>query len=266
METGNNRKAALVTGAASGLGYEFAVLLAQDGYDLLLVDINESALAQAKQKIAVAHSVRIDSFIFDLSKPQVAAEIYARIQNRNVEVLINNAGFGLFGYFSETEWKTEEAMIQLHVMTLTHLTKLFLKDMLAKGKGKIMNVSSLAAFQPGPLMAVYYASKAYILSFSEAIANEVKGTGVTVTVFCPGLTKTNFQSRAASISNAKESKINFHTISPQDVARYGYEAMKAGKRLAIQGFFNKLTSMLPRFVPRSVSLSMVRRIQEKLRE
>jgi len=146
------------------------------------------------------------------------------------------------------------------------LTKLILKDMLVKKSGRIMNVSSLAAFQPGPLMAIYYATKAYILSFSEALANEVKGTGVSVTVFCPGLTKTGFQGRSARLSGVKESTINFRTPSPQSVANYGYEAMMAGKSVAIQGWVNKLTALLPRFVPRSFATAMVRRIQEKLRE
>ncbi len=230
------------------------------------MDIDRDGLEKAKKLLEQQYSVSVDILTTDLSQPQVSAEIYAAVNGRRIEVLINNAGFGLFGFFSETDWQNEEAMIHLHVLTLTHLTKLVLKDMLKAGSGKIMNISSLAAFQPGPLMAIYYATKAYILSFSEALANEVKGTGVTVTVFCPGLTKTGFQGRAARLSNSKESNINFRTISPQAVALYGYNAMMAGKPVAIQGWMNKLTALLPRFVSRSFATAMVRRIQEKLRE
>lgn len=255
-----------MTGAASGLGLEFSHLLARDSFDLLLVDIDQGKLIQAKEMLEYEYSASVDILVFDLSKPQVAANIYAVVKERKIEVLINNAGFGLFGFFSRTDWQMEEAMIHLHVLTLTHLTKLILKDMLAKKSGSIMNVSSLAAFQPGPLMAIYYATKAYILSFSEALANEVKGTGVTVTAFCPGLTKTNFQKSAATLSGAKESTINFRTPSPRAVVHYGYKAMRAGKPVAIPGLVNKLTALLPRLVPRAFAVSMVRRIQEKLRE
>jgi uncharacterized protein len=260
------KKTALVTGAASGLGFEFSHLLARDSFDLILIDIDRDGLAKAKVLLEQQYSVSVDILRFDLSKPQVAAEIYSAVKGREIEILINNAGFGLFGFFSKTAWQTEEAMINLHVLTLTHLTKLILNDMLQQKSGRIMNVSSLAAFQPGPLMAIYYATKAYILSFSEALANEVKGTGVTVTAFCPGLTKTGFQGTAAGLSGAKESRINFRTPSPQAVAHYGYKAMNAGKPVAIQGLLNKLTALLPRFVPRAFAVSMVRRIQEKLRE
>jgi len=260
------KKAALVTGAASGLGLEFSHLLARDSFDLILVDIDRNKLGEAKEILEAKYGVNVDILHHDLSTPQVAAKIYAAVKGREIEVLINNAGFGLSGFFSKTNWQAEEAMIHLHVLTLTHLTKLILKDMLEKKSGSIMNVSSLAAFQPGPLMAVYYATKAYILSFSEALANEVKGTGVTITVFCPGLTKTGFQGKAAQLSGSKESRINFRTLSPQAVALYGYKAMNAAKPVAIQGFQNKLTALLPRFVTRAFAVSMVRRIQEKLRE
>lgn len=256
----------MVTGAASGLGLEFSHLLANDSFDLIMIDLDHAKLKEAKVIIEEKYKAAVQTLVFDLSKPQVAVEIYDVVKNRKVEILINNAGFGLFGFFSETDWKTEEEMIHLHVLTLTHLTKLILRDMLSRGKGRIMNVSSLAAFQPGPMMSIYYASKAFILSFSEALSNEVKGTGVTVTVLCPGLTKTNFQKKAAALSNSKESSVSFAKVSPQDVARYGYRAMMRGKRLAVPGLINKLTSRLPRFFPRSFTIAIVRRIQENLRK
>ena len=173
------------------------------------------------------------------------------IKETQIDVLINNAGFGLFGTFSETDWERKLEMLQLHIITTTHLTKLLLKGMLEQGSGKILNLSSLAAFQPGPLMSLYYASKAYILSFSEAIANELKGTGVTVTVLCPGQTNTSFQ-RVVSNSSS-DNKIGFNVASPKDVARYGYKAMMKGNTIAIPGRFNKFLASLHRFVSRGMA-------------
>ncbi len=179
-------------------------------------------------------------------------------------MLINNAGFGLFGTFVETDWQREAAMLNLHIMTTTHLTKLILKGMVERGAGKILNMSSLAAFQPGPLMAIYYASKAYILSFSEAIANELKGTGVTVTVLCPGQTKTSFQEVVSE--KTSENKINFNMGCPKEVAAYGYKAMNKGKVVVVPGSINKFLSKLPRIMPRNAAANIVRKIQQKNRD
>lgn len=265
MET---NKTAIVTGAASGLGLELALLLAKDSYDLILIDIDKNNLEKAQQKIASVYKVATQLLVKDLSQPNVAEAIYQAVNGRPIDVLINNAGFGLFGTFSDTDWERESQMLNLHIMTTTHLTKLLLNDMVERGTGKILNVSSLAAFQPGPLMALYYASKAYILSFSEAIANELKGTGVTVTVLCPGQTDTGFQdvvSDSASDSSS-DNKIGFNMASPNDVARYGYKAMKRGKTVAIPGRINKLLSIIHRFVTRSMATKIVRNIQEKNRD
>lgn len=259
-------KIGLVTGAASGLGYEFSNLLANDSYDLILIDINEFKLNDSKQKLEEHHNVKVNTIICDLRTPKIAESVYEEVKNKNIDVLINNAGFGLFGFFSETDWEIEESMIFVHVLTMTHLTKLILKDMIFRGSGKILNVSSLAAIQPGgPLMAVYFATKAYILSFSEALANEVKGTGVTVTVLCPGQTKTNFENAAASNSNTKVSKIKPFTADPVKVAVYGYNAMKAGKSNAIPGIMNKLIVLLLRLLPRRFTVQLIRKIQIRIR-
>jgi hypothetical protein len=262
-----NRKKgnALITGAASGIGFELAKLLAKDGYSLLLVDLDEKTLNEAIAQLQRLSDVELVPIVQNLSSPGAALALYEKCKTYNPEILINNAGFGLFGFFSETPWDAENAMIHLHVFTLTHLTKLILPDMLKAGRGKILNVSSLAAFQPGPLMAIYYASKAFILSFSESLSNEVKGTGVTVTVLCPGLTKTNFQRQAAALSGSRQSSMTFATTSAAEVAQQAYKAMLSGKRLVIPGLFNQVTALLPRFVPRSFTLAMVRRIQDKLR-
>jgi uncharacterized protein len=259
------RKNAIVTGAASGLGYEFSKLLAEDSYHLILIDIDGSRLQKAKMELEQKYKVEVDLLVCDLSEARCVMEIYSKVNHLNIDVLINNAGFGLYGLFNLTEWQKEEKMIHLHILTLTHLTKLILIDMIARGSGRIMNVSSMAAFQPGPFMSVYYASKAYILSFTEALSNEVKGTGVTATVLCPGQTKTNFQKTVASYSDTKL-PTNQNLTDSTWVANYGYKAMKSGKSVAIPGMLNKFLVQLHRIMPRGISLSLIRSVQEKMRK
>ncbi len=257
-------KTALVTGAASGLGYELAFLLIKDDYNLVLVDIDAPKLKEVKQFFNKEYKNTVTILVKDLSQPDVAQEIYNEVKQLPIiDVLVNNAGFGLFGTFANTDWKRESEMLHLHVLTTTHLTKLILPAMISRKSGKILNISSLAAFQPGPMMSMYYASKSYILSFSEAIANELKGTGVTVTALCPGPTKTLFQQTVSN--NCSENKISFNMACASDVALYGYNAMKKGKTVAIPGVFNKFLSTIPRFVTRNMATRIVRNIQEKNR-
>lgn len=257
-------KTALITGGASGLGYELALLLAKDGYNLILIDIDAEKLQEVKQGIETDFAVNVQIYAKDLSVVNISEEIMLELKGLPIDVLVNNAGFGLFGSFWETDWEREKQMLHLHVITTTHLTKLVLKDMIQRGSGKILNLSSLAAFQPGPLMSLYYATKGYILSFSEAIANELKGTGVTVTALCPGPTKTSFQKVVSNASS--ENKITFNMANAKEVAAYGYKAMNKGKVYAIPGKFNKLLATLPRFIPRNTAATIVKRIQEKNRE
>lgn len=257
-------KTALVTGGASGLGLELALLLAKDAHNLVLIDIEAEKLKEAKQQIESDYSVGVQILTKDLSQVNISEEIMAELNGLEIDVLVNNAGFGLFGTFLETDWKREEQMLNLHVMTTTQLTKLVLKGMIARDSGKILNLSSLAAFQPGPLMSLYYATKGYILSFSEAIACELKDTGVTVTALCPGPTKTSFQQVVSSSSS--NNKITFNMASSKDVAAYGYKAMNKGKVYAIPGRFNKLLATLPRIMPRNTAATIVKKIQEKNRE
>lgn len=254
----SQNKIALVTGAASGLGYEFSLLLAHDNYTIIMVDIDKDKLEKAKEIIQFTYDVKIKILVKDLSKPNVADEIFEDI-NVPVDVLINNAGFGLFGFFAKTKWQRECDMLNLHVNTTTRMTKLALKSMIRKGHGKILNVASLAAFQPGPFMSIYYASKAYLLSFSQAIANELKGTGISVTVLCPGPTRTSFQEVVSS--NSSKNRIKFNMASAREVARCGYTAMMKGRTVAIPGMFNKFLAFLPRIVPRSIAANIVRKIQ-----
>ncbi|HEX7414176.1 MAG TPA: SDR family NAD(P)-dependent oxidoreductase, partial [Bacteroidia bacterium] len=183
-------------------------------------------------------------------------------QNIKVDYLINNAGFGDFGMFYETDWNKELHMINLNITTLTQFTKLYLKEMVQRKSGKIMNVASTAAFQPGPTMAVYFATKAYVLSFSEAIGNEVRDKGVTVTALCPGATESGFMAAAAM----EESKLFKGKKIPtsREVAEYGYIAMINGKSVAIHGLMNYIMANAVRFVPRNWVVNLVRKIQEKV--
>ena len=259
----SNTKTALVTGAASGLGYELTLLLAKDDYNLILVDVDAENLEKTKTEIEQTFNVEVIALTKDLSRPNIAKEIIDDIDNAPIDVLINNAGFGLFGSFYETNWERELAMLHVHIITTTHLTKLVLEGMIERGSGQILNVTSLAAFQPGPLMSIYYASKSYMLSFSEAIANELKDTGVTVTALCPGPTKTSFQETVSE--NTCDNKITFNMACAKDVASYGYKAMTKGKTYAIPGGFNKFLATLPRFITRNGATNIVRKIQAKNR-
>jgi len=194
---------ALITGATSGIGLELASLAAQDRHDLVLVARQRERLESVGRGLAEEYGVRVSVLPKDLSDPSTPPQIGRDLAARGiaVDVLVNNAGFGVYGLFAETEIDRELEMIQVNVVALTHLTKLILAGMLARRLGRILNVASTAAFQPGPLMAVYYATKAYVLSFSEALANETAGTGVTVTTLCPGPTPTGFAERAGSLRN-----------------------------------------------------------------
>jgi len=260
-------KTALITGASGGIGYEFAKLLAKDCAVLVLVARSLDRLLEVKKELESISdvSVSVMTIAKDLSKPGVAEEIYRELKNENisVDILINNAGIGNLGKFADTDWQKDAEMISLNIVALTHLTKLFVKGMIERRSGKIVNVASTAAFQPGPLMAVYYASKAYVLSFSEAIANELKGTGVNVTVLCPGPTATGFV-KAAAMEESRLFKIR-RPAKAVDVARYGYEAMIKGKTVAIHGIISKIVAFSTRLAPRHILPSIYRRIYENVR-
>ena len=193
-----SRGTAVVTGASSGIGLEIARLLAADGYDLLLVASAEKKLLEVATRFSHEFGKTVAALAVDLARPDGARSLLDEIERRGlaVEVLVNNAGFGVYGPFAGADLAHTLEMIQVNVASLTELTRGVLPGMTARQSGRILNVASTAAFQPGPLMAVYYATKAYVLSFSEALANELSGTGVTVTALCPGPTRTAFQERA----------------------------------------------------------------------
>lgn len=250
----------LITGGASGIGLAFAELLAQKNYNLVLVDKNLNELEKIKQELEQTHKAQVLIFQFNLSTPGVAQTIYNLLEERQIKIsiLINNAGFGVFGYFHEIEWSRQQEMLRLSVETNTHLMQLFLKDMLSRNSGKILNVASLAAFQPGPLMAVYYASKAYILSLSRAISNEVKDSNVSVTTLCPGVTRTGFQ----ATNGNPDPNYSALSASPKRVAEYGYKAMLKSKSVAIPCFYNRVIANLHRFLPFGTATKISRFIQE----
>ncbi|RCJ14502.1 short-chain dehydrogenase [Nostoc sp. ATCC 43529] len=260
---GLSKKTALITGAASGIGYELAYLFAADNYNLVLVDKNGLKLREVAEKFESKFGNFVKPIVKDLSISTSPDEIFTELQQADiqVDVLVNNAGFGTYGLFHETSLTAELEMLQVNLVCLTHLTKLFLKDMVKQGEGKILNVASAAAFQPGPLMAVYFATKAYILSFSEAIANELEGTGVTVTVLCPGSTESAFHQRTG-MADSKMLK-GKRMMDAQTVAEIGYRALMKGKTIVIPGFINKLLAKSVRFVPRKLVTKIVRSMQEE---
>src|ERR1700730_2865344 len=255
--------AALVTGASSGIGWEIAKLFAEDRKDLVLVARNRKKLEQLARDLTAAFGVSVRVMVKDLSDPKVPPQIFAELAQIKIEIdaLINNAGFGVYGPFARTDIDKELDMIQVNVRAVTHLTKLALPGMLDRKKGRILNVASTAAFQPGPLMAVYYATKAYVLSFSEAIANELAGSGVTVTALCPGPTETEFQKEAGL--EGTRLFAGPLVMDAESVAKAGYSAMMRGRRIVIPGLANKALVQAVRFSPRRLVVAIARRLQEK---
>lgn len=250
----------LITGASSGIGLELAKLCAENKRNLILVARRSDELQHVKKELEEAHTIDIVIIPHDLSKPHSAKELYDMILSRGltVDMLINNAGFGDYGMFVETDLEKELNMIDLNVKALTELTKHVSKGMKAHGSGYIMNVASTAAFQPGPLMAVYFATKAYVLSFSEAIANELAPFGVFVTALCPGPTNTKFQDRAFGDGSFFKG-----AMTPQDVAKIGYAGMMKKKRVIVPGLRNKLLAFSVRLTPRNVVTRITRKMFEK---
>jgi len=244
---------ALITGASSGIGLEIARILAKD-HDVVLAARSEAALRDLATELG--GSARV--VVADLSEPAGAAKLAAEVPE--VSVLVNNAGFGDFGDFASASPERIDQMMELNVGSVTRLSRAYLPAMLERGTGRIMNVASTAAFQPGPLMAVYYATKAYVLSFSEALAEETRGSGVTVTALCPGPTESGFQAGAAM----EHSKLVSGKKLPSSasVAAFGVKAMNRGDVVAVPGFQNKVLAASVRFSPRPVIRRMVHKMQE----
>jgi short-subunit dehydrogenase len=246
-----NTKTALVTGASGGLGLEFARLLAADGYRLVLVSRNESALKEVTAEMQSLYGVEAQYFATDLSKPENVESLLHQLQSGNISIdcLINNAGFGDAGYFLEKPFSLHHEMMMLNMHTLTKLTYALAQAMKAKGHGYILNLASTAAFQPAPAFAVYAATKSYVLSLSEALRYELRNTGVSVTVSCPGPTETPFHDRAST----RTSKImKMGMMKPEVVAEQAFRAMKSRKRRVVHGWLNKLLTFSGTITPRDL--------------
>lgn len=254
-------KTALITGASFGIGLELSRIFAREGYSLVLVARSADKLRQLASELEKAHGTRSLILATDLAAPGAPAYVLDQTTRADitVDVLVNNAGFGQFGLFAENDLEECLKQIQLNATTLTHLTRLFLPGMIERKSGRILNVASTAAFQAGPLMAVYYATKAYVLHFTEGIANELKGTGVTATCLCPGATITEFHKRA---NMTDIQLLRFGAMDARTVAEDGYLAMVAGKPVVISGFKNWLLAQSVRFSPRQLVTAVARKLQE----
>ena len=251
---------ALITGASGGIGEELARLFAGNKHDLVLVARSEEKLQALSGELSRAHGVQSRALPADLADPAAPPRIFQAVEDLGItiDVLVNNAGFGARGAFSEIDYEVESRMIQLNVATLTHLTRLFLPGMLERRNGKVLNVASTAAFVPGPFMVVYYASKAYVLSFSEGLAEEVQGTGVTVTALCPGPTQTNF---AAAAGNQDSTLFRTGTVmNARAVALAGYNVLMAGERRVVPGWSNQMTVLSTRLAPRTLLAKITRKL------
>jgi short-subunit dehydrogenase len=249
----------LVTGASSGIGLELARCFAADGCRLALVARKGDALEALATELRKAHKIQAQVFTADLAHPEAPIRLLAHLQSAGlkVDVLVNNAGFGAQGRFVELPLERQLEMLQVNITSLTYLTGLLLPGMVERRRGGVLNVASTAAFQPGPGMAVYYATKAYVLSFTEALAEELAGTGVTVTASCPGPTTTNFGTAAGMKTLGLVKRIS---MSAESVARISHQAFRCGKVVAVTGFRNQVSAFLPRIFPRV----MVRKVTKRL--
>jgi len=255
-------KYALITGASGGIGYEFVKLFAEDGSNLIIISRDEERLLNIKRKIENEHKVNVLVLAKDLSKREAPKEICNQLENENipVDILVNNAGVGYHGSFSDTDLERQLKMIRLNVLSLVHLTGLLLPSMIKKGYGKILNVASIAGFHGIPLHSVYSATKAFVLTFSESIAYELKGTGITVTCLCPGLTNTNFF-ESADMKNLK--LLRFGLMGADKVAKIGFVALKNNRTTVIAGLRNKFIIFLERLSPRKLITRISKTLHEK---
>ncbi len=253
---------ALITGASSGIGLEFAIEFAKHNHDLILVARSEAKLKELADAVKAKYKVTVHVLVKDLGSDKQVDEVhnYTLMQNIQVDYLVNNAGLGDYGAFADEDWNKINSMIDVNIKALTRLSWLYVREMIQRKKGRIMNVASTAAFQPGPYMAVYYASKSYVLLLSEAMANELKDHGITVTALCPGATESGF----ADTANARDTRLFKRKIpSSAAVAAYGYKAMMKGKTVAIHGTMNYMMAQSVRFAPRKTVTAIAAKINNK---
>ncbi len=255
------RKTALVTGASGGIGKAIAEQFAKNGVNLIITARRLNVLESLSEEWSGRYQISVEVHQSDLSVPGAAEELADTILSASpgVDYLVNNAGYGSFGLFAESDLENELSMMTINMAALTVLTKKFLPSILER-KGKIMNLGSTASFQPGPYMAVYYATKAYVLSFSEALASELEGTGVTVTALCPGPTRSGFQEKASMKDSGLVKGRKIPTAEEVGIA--GYKAMMAGKRVYIHGAMNTIMAQATRFLPRKMVTSVVKNMSK----
>ena len=253
----------LITGASGGIGYELAKLFAKDRHHLVLVARSAEKLTQFAGELQRQFGVKVKPVAFDLAEPAAAKSLFDQMQHEGitVDILVNNAAYGVLGEFAEIALEESLGQLQLNVVTVTALTRLFVGPMKERRSGKIMNVASTAGFQAGPRMAVYYATKAYVISFSEALASELEGSGVAVSCLCPGPTDTGFQKRAAMENTTLARKPG--TMDAKTVALDGYRGLMTGKTLVIPGMLNWLVAESVRFAPRKVVTGISKRLLER---
>ena len=247
--------AALITGASAGLGTQFARLFARDGHDTVLVARRRERLDALASELHAAHDVRAHVLPADLGEPGAPARIHDEVGRLGIEVdyLVNNAGFGASGAFAEADLQRQMEMVRVNVAALVELTGLFVPEMIARKRGRILNIGSTAGFQPGPFMATYYATKAFVISFTDALAWELSGTGVTATVSCPGATATEFAGHAG---NDTSILFRLGAADSATVAGEAYRAMMAGKRMVVHGAMNRVAAQSVRLSPRSMALAL----------
>jgi short-subunit dehydrogenase len=250
----------LITGATGGIGCALAEIFAKNGYRLVLTGRNAEKLFSLKEQWERQYNIAVKYCVNDLAVPSAPDEIFQELcaEQIDVDVLVNNAGFGLLGEFFRLDQDTQLEMLQVNVTALTHLTRLFLPAMIARKRGKILNVASTAAFLPGPGMAVYYASKAYVLSFSAALSHELRSSGVTVTALCPGPTATGFQARAGMAGTNLFKNVS--VMNAENVAACGYRALLKGKPVVLPGVLNSLGAFSARFMSRTFLMKCVERL------
>ncbi|HLO57371.1 MAG TPA: SDR family oxidoreductase [Bacteroidales bacterium] len=255
-------KTALITGGSRGIGFDIARVMAREHYNLILVSRNLSRLERVRDELSRSFRVKIRIIGQDLSEKDASLKVFEQVMNYGiqVDVLVNNAGIGDFGMFSREDPARISRMVNLNILALTELTRLFLPGMIERREGKVLNVSSLAAFLPGPYMAVYYASKAYVKSFSEAINSELKGTGVMITAVCPGLTKTGFQQEVGS-EKSNASRLGMMATSAS-VAEAAYKALMEGKEIVVPGIINLSIAKASGIIPTRFKTRVIRKMQE----
>lgn len=261
-------KTALITGVTSGIGRQLTYLFAQDGYNLVLVARNKQKLDVLEEELKQKYRLSTTGIIMDLSEPNAPQEVFKDVKRRDiaVDVLVNNAGFNVYGPLHKTDLLEQQKLLQVNLITPTHLTKLFLPGMLERGGGKVMFVGSTGSFMPVAYDAIYGATKAYILSFSEGLAQELCGTGVTVTCLCPGATQTEFAEKAGM---TRTRLFNTGVMDAKVVAQVGYRGLMAGKPVVIAGFYNKIQVQAMKFTPGFIAAPLTRYImseQDKVRD